>query len=211
MNHLNRWHKGGHLDSVKSLVNYLSSAQASCWILIWNHPLSNGGRVVLSIDCEQVCRRRRGCSVTERWVTECHCDGGMFISHVRSQLWLPTKGGCWRWGPGQHSLVAKSLSLLTKSAGCELTLPNLCALCGLSHVWLFATPWTAARQAPLSMGFSRQEYRTGLPFPSPADLPDTGMELTSPGCPPFYADSLPLSHHRGPCPNLFGLNKWFVT
>ena len=139
------------------------------------------------------------------------CDGGMFTSHVRSQLWLPTKGGCWWWGLGQHSLMAKSLLLLTKSAGRELTHPNLCALCGLSCVWLFATPWTAARQAPLSMGFSRQEYRSGLPLRSPGDLPDPGIELTSPGCPPFYADSLPLSHHRGLHPNLFGLNKWFVT
>ena len=42
----------------------------------------------------------------------------------------------------------------------------------LSRVRLFATPWTVARQAPLSMGFSRQEYWSGLPFPSPGDLPD---------------------------------------
>ena len=49
------------------------------------------------------------------------------------------------------------------------------------------TPWTAACQAPLSMGFSRQEYWSGLPFPSPGDLPDTGIE---PGCPALQADSL---------------------
>ena len=46
-------------------------------------------------------------------------------------------------------------------------------------VWLFATPWTVAHQAPLSMGFSRQEYRSGLPFPSPGDLPDPGIEPKS--------------------------------
>ena len=40
----------------------------------------------------------------------------------------------------------------------------------LSHVWLFATPWTAAYQAPLSMGFSRQEYRSGVPLPSPSSI-----------------------------------------
>ena len=45
----------------------------------------------------------------------------------------------------------------------------------LSHVWLFATPWTVARQALLSMGFSKQEYWIGLPFPSPGDLPDRGI------------------------------------
>ena len=42
-----------------------------------------------------------------------------------------------------------------------------------------ATPWTAAHQAPLSMGFSRQEHWSGLPFPPPGDLPDPGIELTS--------------------------------
>ena len=41
-------------------------------------------------------------------------------------------------------------------------------------------PWTVARQAPLSMGFPRQEYWSGLPFPSPGDLPDPGMEPRSP-------------------------------
>ena len=47
----------------------------------------------------------------------------------------------------------------------------------LSHVQLFATPWTVALQAPLPMGFSGQEYWSGLPFPSPGDLPDPGIEL----------------------------------
>ena len=46
----------------------------------------------------------------------------------------------------------------------------------LSRVRLFATPWTVAYQAPLSMGFSRQEYWSGLPFPSPGDLPNPGIE-----------------------------------
>ena len=50
----------------------------------------------------------------------------------------------------------------------------------LSCVQLFATPWTVAYQAPLSMGFSRQEYWSGLPFPSPGDLPDPGIEPRSP-------------------------------
>ena len=50
----------------------------------------------------------------------------------------------------------------------------------LSHVRLFVTLWTVAHQAPLSMGFSRQEYWSGFPFPSPGDLPDPGTEPTSP-------------------------------
>ena len=50
------------------------------------------------------------------------------------------------------------------------------------------TPWTVACQAPLSMGFSRQEYWSVLPFPSPGDLPNPGIE---PGSPALQADSLP--------------------
>ena len=50
----------------------------------------------------------------------------------------------------------------------------------LSHVWLFATPWTVAHRASPSMEFSRHEYWSGLPFPSPGDLPDPGIELGSP-------------------------------
>ena len=50
----------------------------------------------------------------------------------------------------------------------------------LSHIRLFATPWTVAHQAPLSMGFSRQEYWSGLPFPSPGNLPYPGIEPRSP-------------------------------
>ena len=49
----------------------------------------------------------------------------------------------------------------------------------LNHVRLFVTPWTVAHQAPLSMGFSRQEYWSGLPWPPPGDLPDPGIKPTS--------------------------------
>ena len=49
----------------------------------------------------------------------------------------------------------------------------------LSHVRLFATPWTLAHQAPPSMGLSRQEYWSGLPFPSPGDLPDPEIKPRS--------------------------------
>ena len=57
----------------------------------------------------------------------------------------------------------------------------------LSPVQLFATPWTVGYQAPPSMGFSRQEYWSGLPFLSPGDLPNPGIE---PGSPSFQADAL---------------------
>ena len=57
----------------------------------------------------------------------------------------------------------------------------------LSHVQLFSTPWTVAHQSPLPMGFFRQDW-SGLPFPSPRDLPNPGIE---PGSPALQADSLP--------------------
>ena len=58
----------------------------------------------------------------------------------------------------------------------------------LSHVRLFATLWTVAHQAPLSMGFSRQEYWSALLSPSPGDIPDPGIKPRSPA---LQADSLP--------------------
>ena len=65
----------------------------------------------------------------------------------------------------------------------------------LSHVQLFVTPWTVAHHAPLSVEFSRQEYWSGLPFPSSVDLPNPGIE---PGSPALQPDSLPLSHQESP-------------
>ena len=64
-----------------------------------------------------------------------------------------------------------------------------------SRVQLCATPWTVARQAPLSLGFSRQEHWSGLPCPPPGHLPDPGIE---PGSPALQVDSLLLSHQEGP-------------
>ena len=58
----------------------------------------------------------------------------------------------------------------------------------LSHVWLFANPWTVAYQAPQSLEFSRQEYWSGLPFSSPGDLPNPGIE---PGSLELQVDALP--------------------
>ena len=58
----------------------------------------------------------------------------------------------------------------------------------LSRVRLFVTPWTAAYQAPPSMGLSRQEYWSGVPLPSPEDLPSPGIEPWSPA---LWADALP--------------------
>ena len=76
-------------------------------------------------------------------------------------------------------------------------LPELETMCVLSRsvMPVSATPWTVARQAPLSMGFSRQEYWSGLPFSSPGDLPDPGIE---PRSPELQVDSLLSEPSRKP-------------
>ena len=83
---------------------------------------------------------------------------------------------------------------------------NACLLSCLSHIQLFVTLWTIALQAPLSMGFSRQEYWSGFPCPPPGDRPNPGMEPVSPAAPALQADSLPLSIREAPVwpsPGLF--------
>ena len=103
---------------------------------------------------------------------------------------MGNRGG---YGPAPESLFS-----LSSAEG----FPSLRALCSVSRVQLFATPWTDARQAPLSMGFSRQEYWSGLPFPPPGDLPDPGIEPASLASPAlaggFFTTSTtgkPLSVH----------------
>ena len=77
---------------------------------------------------------------------------------------------------------------LRENSSCGVHSPiQLCVLCHFSRVRLFATLWTVAHQAPLSMGFSRLEYWTRLPCPSPEDLPKPGIE---PRSPTLQADSL---------------------
>ena len=78
----------------------------------------------------------------------------------------------------------------------------------LSHVQLFGTPWTVAFQAPLSMGFSRQEYWSVLPFPLPRDLPDPRLKL----CLLYWqADSLPLCHLEAQFPPQWNGNTFCST
>ena len=81
--------------------------------------------------------------------------------------------------------LSSSFSILRKF---HIVFYVLCCAQSLSHVQLLVTPWTVACKAPLSMGFSRQEYWSGLPFPPPGDLPNPGTE---PRFPTLQADSLP--------------------
>ena len=74
----------------------------------------------------------------------------------------------------------------------------VCVLLSCLVVSDSATLWTVAHQAPLSMGFPRQEYWSGLPFPSPGDLPDPEIEPASPVSSTVKADSLPTKPSRKP-------------
>ena len=84
------------------------------------------------------------------------------------------------WAPTQHFLLASFPGPLPPPSQMRGT---FILLESLSHVRLFATPWAVARQAPLSMGFSRQEHWSGVPSPPPGHLPDPGIEPASPTSP----------------------------
>ena len=113
------------------------------------------------------------------------------LQKISSRIW-------WKWH--SYKIAGFNLSwisfnnlffieLLLNYAIVELRIAELCCtVLLLSRVWLFTTPWTVARQAPLSMGFSRQEDWSGFPCPPPGDLPNPGMELRSPT---LQEDSLP--------------------
>ena len=113
---------------------------------------------------------------------------GFFRQDYWSGLPFPSPGNLPDPGiqPGSPALQADSL--LTEPPGKPLLL-----LSHFSHVQFFET---VARQAPLSMGFSRQECWSGLPFPSPGDLPNPGIELLY--LLHWQADSLPLCHPGSP-------------
>ena len=97
------------------------------------------------------------------------------------------------WWRGSKELDTTDWPVLSLSSRGSLVLLHFLplisdSLCCFSCVWLFATPWTVTHQAPLYMGFSRQEYWSELPFPSPGNLSDPGIEPRSPA---LQADSLP--------------------
>ena len=77
----------------------------------------------------------------------------------------------------------------------KLHIKGLCVCYSLRHVRLFAIPWTVAYQASLYVGFSRQDYQSGLPFPSPEDLPNPGIEFWSSA---LQVDSLPFELQGSP-------------
>ena len=86
---------------------------------------------------------------------------------------------------------------------------HACMLNHFSRVQLFVTSWTIAHQVSLSMGFSRQEYRRGLPCPPPGNLPDPGIEPASLASSALQEDSLPLRHWGSPLVSIHWLIRFF--
>ena len=114
-----------------------------------------------------------------------HCPNSCFISDSHATL-----------SNSYSSWTAPRIQRLGSHCSIDLSLSAPVMLCvSPSVVSDFATPCTVAHQASLSMGFSRQEYWSGLPFPSPGDLPDPGIKPRSPA---LEADSLPCERPGKP-------------
>ena len=116
--------------------------------------------------------------------------------------------GPWIW-EGSLKLADKSDLLCLNSLNNQYYVMLCYVILSLSHVHLFANTWIVAHQTPLSMGFSRQEYWSGLPFPSPADLPNPGIKPRSPHC----RQTLYCLSHQGNTEQivLYMLNKHFLS
>ena len=124
----------------------------------------------------------------------CHCTSvsptGLLENHMGSLVRMQTQGlaaGLLNQSPCEQNLEICIFNWLSRPFFYQLVYEKKVKVKSLGHVQLFATPWTVAYQAPQSMEFSRQEYWSGLPFPSPGDL-DPGIESRSPT---LQADALP--------------------
>ena len=103
-----------------------------------------------------------------------------FFTHTGTRLCGFHPSIIWRedYVPSWLNVLDFPLSVLLESVYCFIA----CVLSCFSPIWLFVTLWTVTRQAPLSMWFSRQEYWSGLPFPSSGDHPDLGIKFARQEC-----------------------------
>ena len=130
------------------------------------------------------------------WVSDAIQPSYPLLSPSPPDFYLSQHQGLFQWVGSSHQ-VAKVLEL---QHWVKYGALHVCVLSSFSHVWLCATLWTVACQAPLSMGFSRQESWSGLPFPSSGDLPDPGIEATCLRSTCIGRQVLlPLHHLGSPC------------
>ena len=99
--------------------------------------------------------------------------------------------------PVSPALQVNFIPAIKEARGCQVNMTllltlRMCSVQLLSRVRLFATLWTVARQASLSVECCREEYWSGLPSPPPGDIPDPGIEPTSPVSPALQVNSLPI-------------------
>ena len=147
--------------------------------------------------------------IAQSCLTLCAPQAPLSMGFSRQEYWsglpFPSRGYLPNPGvkPRSPALQVDSLPSQTSGkptrdyiASCESSQNKrfVCMLRYFHCVWPFATLWTVACQAPLPMGFSRQEYWSGLSCSSPGDLPDPGIKPVAPTAPALQAESLPPSH-----------------
>ena len=147
-------------------------------------------------------RRRQGCACTEKRPWGCRKKTAICKPRLQEKItlsspwsWTFSLQNCKKihfWCSVHLSVVFCYGSLISTHLFYAKYVFHACMLSCFSRVLLFVTLWTVAHQAPLSRGFSRQEHWSGLPCPSPEDLPDPGIEPVSPVAPALQADSLLL-------------------
>ena len=139
----------------ESVINVKACIRQHTYHPYWNSH-SN-----LMFQCSTCFNQIRGAIYSWKWFSDFWCN-----SHYLFCLWKKFLANMSRWLSKIETFIQNTVS-------------DIC-VCMLSCVWLFAIPWTIARQASLTLGFTRQEFWRGLPFPSPGDRPDPGIELRSP-------------------------------
>ena len=128
-------------------------------------------------------RRQTDAEMACETVPVCPSSWLPFYSVKGWWILLPSFWICWGSAIEPQSKLGGSLSCSRLRLGKIMSWPLCTVVSSLSPVQLFVTPWTVACQAPLSMGFPRQECWSGFPFPSPVALPDPGFEPLSPALP----------------------------
>ena len=219
------WVAGSWVSTGHGLPGYRSHLSLG-FLQIHPTPTANmaSGSKSHSFPLQRTSRQRDGSGdEAPAWVMTQSAGKGSSVQKARSAAWQPLGLAVSRCpqSPWHRLLFCLNRLCLCRRGrglrGQRPPQPSGCVCQSLSRVQLFATPWTVAHQAPLSIGLSRQEHWSGLPFPPPRDLPNPGIKPTSPEPPALAGGFLPLgnlgSHlstaggTKSTCPGKVCLNK----